>query len=596
MAVQPADRVTAASVHVGRGRGSALPGSAAPDSASRDSVARAQTARGKVPLWSGSTDRWSLAAQLSGLLVLVLLVVGVPVLVQSARSAEASARAEAIARSRATAYALAGTPWVAEAALSADPPAVLAGPIEQVRAANDLLFVIVMSPEGVRWTHPDPTHIGGAYIGGLAAAQAGGEVVEEFTGSLGPSIRVVVPARRDGRIVALISTAVSIEGVQRVVGQRMLQVGLLTVLSLGLGAAGIALIVRHLRRQTRGVGPIELARLHSYHEALLHSVRSGLILIGNDGSVVLCNDEARTLVATPEVRPGEVVSDLWLDADLAELLTSGRSCDGEVFVEDGRALVVTQQPAVFEGETLGRVVTLRDRTDLIRLTGELDSLRSFSEMLRSRAHEADNRLHTVIMLVELGRGDEAIRFATDTIAQSQALVDTVTGAVRDAPLAALLLGKSAQAEERGVTLELTDGIAIPDVGAASVDLVVVLGNLIDNAVDAAASGPEPRWVEVDGYLDAGGRLVLEVLDSGPGIPPELVERAFQRGWSTKNPHEAGRPHGRGIGLSLVAGAIRRLAGGLEVGTSPSRFVVRVPLPRNDAIGDVGNAVQEGRRT
>lgn len=504
----------------------------------------------------------------------------------SLRAAEESARNEAIARARSTAEALAETPWVVAAAKSLNPTAELADPVAQIQKDNNLSFVVVMDTDGTRWTHPDPTQIGRTYQGSIAEAVRGGIVVEEFLGTLGRSVRVVVPVTSEGRVVALVAAGVLMESVRRISAERAPQFAAVSAASLTLGTLGAWAITRRIHRQTRGLGPLGLGRLHSYHEALLHSVRAGLVLVGRDGTVVLCNDEARKLVGTAEVTPGQHVADLWLDPELGELLNSGRECEGEIFVENGRALVVTQVRAVLDGEDLGWVTTLRDRTDLVRLTGELDSLRSFSDMLRSRAHEADNRLHAVIMLIEMGCSDEAIDLATATIEQSQALVDTVTAAVQDAPLAALLLGKSAQAEERGVRLRLADNLAVPNTGLASVDVLVVLGNLIDNAVDAAANGEEPRWVEVGGVVEhADGASVVrfEVADSGPGIPPDLVESAFQRGWSTKVQSDL-RPQGRGLGLSLVAGTVRRLGGRIEVERAPFRFVVWLPLPESVTSG------------
>jgi two-component system, CitB family, sensor kinase len=535
---------------------------------------------GHVPLWSASGERWSLSAQVLALVAVMLLLVLVPVEILSWESTQEEARAEAVARAQAAAATLADSPWVIAAASAPDPTALLASTVEQVRVANGLLFIVVMDTSGTRWTHPDPTQIGRTYVGDIAAAAAGGAVVEEFSGTLGRSVRVVVPVRDGGRVVALVSAGVSMDTVHAVGLQRGLQLAAIGAASLALGAFGTWLIARRVRRQTRGLGPRGLDRLHSYYEALLHSVRAGLVLVNRDGSVVVCNDEAAQLLGT-DAGTGRAVDEWGLDRDLTELMASGRACAGETYAVAGRALVVTQAPAVLDGQELGWVTTLLDRTDLVRLTGELDTLRSFSEMLRSRAHEADNRLHTVIMLVELGRPHQAVEFATSTIEQSQALVDAVTSAVTDAPLAALLLGKSAQADERGVALRLADDLTVPNTGLASSDLLVVLGNLIDNAIDAAVASPEPRWVRLGGASESSnGRdwIVFEVSDSGAGIPPDRLADAFRRGYSTKQT-ASDRPQGRGLGLALVNGTVRRLGGTLEVSGDPTRFVVRLPVPR-----------------
>ncbi len=569
---------------------------AAPASGGSSKGLRRRVGSRRHGLWSGTQDRWSVSAQLFSLIVLVLAITIAPIWLLAVRSATETARAEAVARAEAAAVALAGSPWLVDAAGSADPPAALRDPIERIRAADNLLFIIVISPDGIRWTHPTGERVGGPYNGSWRPAGAGGKVVEEFTGTLGPSVRVVVPARdASGQVVALVSVAVAMTSVNQLALDRAAPVIWFAAGSLVIGLLGSWAIARRLHRQTRGLGSVGLRRLHTYYEAVLHSLRAGLVMVGKDGTAVLINDHARSLIGMPEIEPGRQVADLWLDPELMELMTSDRECDGEQFVEDGRVLVVTRERAVFDGEDLGWVTTLRDRTELVRLTGEIDSLRSFSEMLRSRAHEADNRMHTVIMLVELGRGQDAIAYATATIASSQEQVEAVTEAVKDAPLAALLLGKSAQAHEHGVELLLADDLDVPSTGERAADVLVIVGNLVDNAIDAVAGIPGERWVRVSGRLD-GARpgsdgddandlpagddpvLVLEISDSGAGVDPADLDRIFTRGWSTKPAQHELRPHGRGLGLSLVSGALRRLGGSINVRRDPWRFVVRVPLP------------------
>lgn len=543
-------------------------------------AAHARRREAASALWSDSTDRWSLSAQLMVWMALMLAVAMLPALWLAANTATRDATNEAISRARAISTTLASSALVIDAAKSANPPAVLDAPIEAIRAANDVLFIIVISPDGIRWSHVVKDRIGDAYLGSTEEARAGGVTVDQYAGTLGPSYRVVVPAYDDGRMVAMVSTGISVESVNRIGWQRALQLLPIALLSLVLGASGVWIVSRRVHRQTHGLGPWELGRLYTFDEAILHTLRAAVVMVGHDGTVVRCNDEALRLIGMPEVQPGQRVTDLQLDPDLSELMSSGQEHDGVTVVEDGRVLVATQLRAVFEGEDLGWVTTLHDRTDLVRLTGELSALQSFSELMRSRAHEADNRMHTMSMLVELGRDAEAVQFATAAIAQSQALIDQVTGAVADAPLAALLLGKFAQADELGVTLRLSADLEVPDFGMSSMELLVIIGNLIDNGIEAAAAAPAPRWVEVDGQVETnedGAVMVLRVTDSGPGISPDLVAAAFRRGWSTKSTAGEG-PAVRGIGLSLVEGTVRRMGGSLSVTTDPSRFEVRVPVP------------------
>jgi sensor histidine kinase regulating citrate/malate metabolism len=246
------------------------------------------------------------------------------------------------------------------------------------------------------------------------------------------------------------------------------------------------------------------------------------------------------------------------------------------------------------------MVTLRDVTELQSLMGELNSERGFTQALRSQAHEAANRLHTVVSLIELGRAEEAVDFATAELELAQALTDQVVAAVSEPVLAALLLGKTAQANERGVELvvsedsRLDDGLLPPSLPAR--DLVTILGNLIDNAVDAAQGSMRAR-VTVTAYTTAAehgrsGRaeLVLRVSDTGAGVDPAHAESVFERGFSTK---PAG-PGGRGLGLALVRQAVTRHEGTLSVTEAAgggAEFEVRLPL--GEGSGSAGDADTAG---
>ncbi|WP_230209267.1 sensor histidine kinase [Nostocoides sp. HKS02] len=255
-------------------------------------------------------------------------------------------------------------------------------------------------------------------------------------------------------------------------------------------------------------------------------------------------------------------------------LTDAEPRQDELHVTAARVLVLNKARAQWEGRALGFVATLRDRTDLEHLTGELDSARGLTEALRSQAHESANRLHAIVSLIELGHPERALSFATEELQLSQLLTDRVVGAVAEPALTALLLGKAAQASERGIDLRIAPDAVWPPHTAPVRDVVTIVGNLIDNAFDAVASSGGERWVEVASRLD-GACVVLSVADSGPGLPPEAVDAAFRRGYSTKAQGSAGR---RGIGLALVAQSVSRLGGSLEVSGPPgARFTVRLPV-------------------
>jgi sensor histidine kinase regulating citrate/malate metabolism len=345
---------------------------------------------------------------------------------------------------------------------------------------------------------------------------------------------------------------------------------------------GAWLLSRRLRRQTHGLGPEELSRLYEFYDAVLHAVREGLLLLDREGRLRLVNDEGQRLLGLPDDAIGRPVRELGLPADVLDaLLADGERVD-DVRLSDDRVLVVSRMPARWRGRELGSVVTLRDHTDLLALSGELDSVRGFAESLRSQAHEAANRLHAVIALIELGHTERALEFATAELREVQSLTDHVIGAVHEPVLAALLLGKAAEANERGVELSLAEDLYLPDAGIDGRDLVTIVGNLIDNAIDAAAAATGLRSVQFGAWVEPGsGMLLLQVADSGAGINPADVGRVFDRGWSTK-PGRNGSG-GRGLGLALVRQSVERHGGTVEVTTSSETtdgavFLVRLPLP------------------
>ncbi|MEU2928839.1 sensor histidine kinase [Streptomyces sp. NPDC007251] len=524
----------------------------------------------------------SLAAQLFAVqAVLIALVVAGYALftyVSDQRQAQdaAASQATAVARS------IADSPSVRAAIRTSDPSARLQPYALQVMRDANVDFVTIMTPSGIRWTHPDPNQIGRRFLGTIAPAQAGHTLTETYTGTLGPSVRAVTPVDDGGRIVGLVSAGIKVETISERVQDQVTALLGVAGATLLLGAVGTYVINARLRRHTHGMNAAELSRMHDYHQAALHAVREGLLMLDGQFRVALINDGGRELlgVGSEEEVVGRSVAGLGLPAPLTGALLSSEPRVDEVHLTASRVLVVNTSP-VSGGERRGTVVTLRDVTELQSLMGELDSERGFTQALRSQAHEAANRLHTVVSLIELGRAEEAVEFATAELELAQALTDQVVAAVSEPVLAALLLGKTAQANERGVELvvspdsRLDDGLLPDDLSAR--DLVTILGNLIDNAVDAAQGSVRAR-VTVTAYA-SDGEVVLRVSDTGPGLDPAHAGLVFQRGFSTK---PAG-PGGRGLGLALVRQAVTRHEGVLTVaesgedGEGGAVFEVRLPL-------------------
>ncbi|TWV33841.1 sensor histidine kinase [Streptomyces misionensis] len=520
----------------------------------------------------------SLAGQLFAMqAVLIAVVVAGYALftyVSDRRQAEdaAARQATAVARS------IADTPTVRDAIRTPDPTAALEPYALKVTRDANVDFVTIMNPDGIRWTHPDRRQIGKRFLGTTAPARRGRTFTETYTGTLGPSVRAVTPVTDGGRIVGLVSAGITVDRISERLQDQVTALLGVAGGALLLGAVGTYVVNARLRRHTHNMNATELSRMHDYHQAALHAVREGLLMLDGRYRVALINDGGRELLGVGEDVVGRSVAGLGLPAPLTGALLSSRPRVDEVHLTASRVLVVNTSP-VSGGEHRGTVVTLRDVTELQSLMGELDTERGFTQALRSQAHEAANRLHTVVSLIELGRAEEAVEFATAELELAQALTDQVVAAVSEPVLAALLLGKTSQANERGVELvvssdsRLDDGLLPDDLPAR--DLVTILGNLIDNAVDAARGSARAR-VTVTAYASAA-ELVLRVTDTGPGVDPGHADLVFERGFSTK---PAG-PGGRGLGLALVRQAVTRREGTLTVSDASADggavFEARLPL-------------------
>ncbi|MFJ6948440.1 ATP-binding protein [Streptomyces wuyuanensis] len=496
----------------------------------------------------------SLAGQLFAMQVVLVAAIVAGFALFSYVTDRAQAEETARRQTTATATAVADFPSVVTALRSADPTALLQPHAERLRKDAGVDFVVIMSPDGRRWTHPEPGEIGHIYLGHIDEARRGHTVSETYTGTLGPSVRTVAPVRDgSGRIVALVSAGITVDKISEQLGKQVTALLGMAGAALALGGAGTYVINARLRRHTHGMNAAELSRMHDYHEATLHAVREGLLMLDGHRRIALINDGARELLGLGGDVVGRGPDELGLPPALTGALLASEPRVDELHLTADRVLVVSTQPVV-GGERRGTVVTLRDHTELQSLTGELDSERGFTQALRAQAHEAANRLHTVVSLIELGRADEAVDFATAELELAQVLTDRVVSAVGEPVLAALLLGKAAQANESGVELVLTDDSRIDD-GVLPPwlpprDLVTILGNLIDNAVEASSAPPpvphEAEKARAEGRLgDGPASLPARVSDAtaGRGAQPPAGPDTAGSGAAAAGPSPVPEPHG-----------------------------------------------------
>ncbi|MFF8974478.1 SpoIIE family protein phosphatase [Streptomyces sp. NPDC014995] len=324
----------------------------------------------------------SVAAQVFVLQVVIVLLLVVAAVVALVLQVRHDSTREARNRSLAVAETFANAPGMAEALRGPDPTAVLQPRAEAAREASGVDFIVVMNTEGIRYTHPKPDRIGKKFVGTLAPAQAGGTVVEEIEGTIGRLVQAVVPVKAaDGRVVGLVSAGITTAHVGGNADRQLPLVLATAAAALALATGGTALVSRRLLRQTHGLGPREMTRMYEHHDAVLHAVREGVIIVGGEGELLLANDEAHRLLNLPPDAERRDVRKLGLDADTAELLASGRVVTDEVHLVGERLLAINQRPTDLAGGPAGSVATLRDSTELRALSGRAEAARERLDML-----------------------------------------------------------------------------------------------------------------------------------------------------------------------------------------------------------------------
>ncbi|MDN3021321.1 sensor histidine kinase [Streptomyces sp. S.PB5] len=511
---------------------------------------------------------------------------------------------QAMRRALAIAQTTAQQPQIAEDLQNT--PYSVDGPVqreaERIRKATKAEYVVIMNTKGVRWSHTDPKEIGGMVSTDPARALAGEEVMEIDEGTLGRSARGKVPLRAsDGTIIGAVSVGIAYDSVRA----RLIHAipGLLAYAggALAVGALAAWIISRRVQKQTRDLAFSDISALLAEREAMLHGIREGVVALDRAGRVRLLNDEAQRLLGIGDEAIGRSPDEALGAGRTADVL-AGRVTGTDLLTVRGQRVLIANRMPTDDG---GAVATLRDRTELEQLGRELDSTRGLIDALRAQDHEHANRMHTLLGFLELEMYDDAVEFVGEVVGDHRATAEQVTEKIEDPLLAALLVGKATVAAERAVALWISDRTRLPDRLIDPRGIVTVVGNLVDNALDAVAGKPHAR-VEVE--LRAEGRTaVLRVRDTGPGIPAEHRELVFTEGWSTKKPPAHGK---RGIGLSLVRRLAERQGGSAtvtEAAGGGAEFTVVLPealagpdlepaLTAPSAAEDAtGNAVEEESR-
>ncbi len=454
---------------------------------------------------------------------------------------------------------------------------------ESVRKATGARFVVVGDHEGRRYSHPVPERIGKLMVGGdnPRALEGGEAYVSKAVGTLGPSMRGKVPIfATSGKIIGVVSVGYLQETVESVTSGYLQRVLLWVCGLFLLGGLGTLLIARDVKRSIFGLEPNEIARLFRERNAILDSIREGVVAINDEGNVTMLDHEAaKILKIQSESGIGAPIESILPQTKMLEVLKSGEEQFDQEMMIGGIEVVVNRVPIWQNNRVTGVVSSFRRKEEIDRLAQELTQIQEYSEVLRAQTHEYSNKLHTLAGLIQLGSHKEALDLIGRETSGYQELLGTLAETVPEPLLSAIILGKYNRAQELRINFQLDPESRMIDIpeNINREKIVTILGNLLENAIEAAQENTTEKQMVQLSMTDFGNDLIFEVEDSGSGIEDESIDLAIQHGFSTKS------GTGRGIGLSLVHENLEYLGGHLTVVRSSlggMRFTFYIPKYTN----------------
>ncbi|KIL35948.1 histidine kinase [Cohnella kolymensis] len=465
-----------------------------------------------------------------------------------------------------------------------NPAATIQPMVDEIRKQTDAEFIVVGNRDGIRYSHPIASRIGQSMVGGdNGPVFLGQSIVSQATGTLGLSLRGKTPIFNERHeVIGVVSVGFLIEDINKQAYQFRNTIIAIALVALLLGAAGAAIIANNVKRSIMGLEPEDIGRLYQEQEAVLESIHEGIITVDKKGVITLVNQNALSILGTEDKSEiiGRPISELVPYMTPPEAIQKGLAEFDSELVVGGNVVVVNRLPVKDRnGTVIGAVSSFRNKSELYLLTQQLSQLKQYADGLRAQTHEYSNKLHTISGLIQLESYREAIDFITRESDTQSDLLKLITKEIPDPIIGGLLIGKINRARELKIRLNIDEGSTFKDV-PPSIDrnqLVTILGNLLDNAMEAVLANDKDKHVNIL-LTDLGQDLIVEIEDNGPGIPAEWWDRIFEVGFSTKNGEK------RGLGLALVSRAVEQLGGLIEHHpgqTAGTRFFVAIPKNGRD---------------
>ncbi|EKJ8218013.1 sensor histidine kinase [Citrobacter sedlakii] len=486
---------------------------------------------------------------------------------------------EALAdKALAVARTLADSPEIRQGLMKKPEESGIQAIAEAVRKRNDMLFIVVTDMQSLRYSHPEAQRIGQPFKGDdILLALDGKENVAINRGFLAKALRVFTPIYDEQhRQIGVVAIGLELSRVTEQINDSRGSIIWSILFGVLVGLLGTWVLVKVLKRILFGLEPYEISTLFEQRQAMLQSIKEGVIAVDASGEVTLINAAAQELLSyrkSPDDAQLSTLSHAWSQVvDLTEVLRDGTPHrDEEINIKD-RLLLINTVPVRSNGKIIGAISTFRDKTEVRQLMQRLDGMVNYADSLRERSHEFMNKLHVILGLLHLKRYKQLEDYIIKTANNYQEEIGSLLGKIKSPVIAGFLLSKINRTSDAGHKLLISHDSQLPDSGNENqvAVLITVLGNLIENALDALAEQPGGE-ISVSLYY-RNGWLHCEVNDDGPGITPERIDSIFEKGVSSKGT-------GRGVGLALVKQQVESLGGNIFVESEPgvfTQFFVQIP--------------------
>lgn len=449
---------------------------------------------------------------------------------------------------------------------------------ERIRESFGAEYIVVGDEEGIRIAHPDETEIGHPMVGGdnEGALIYGESYISLADGSLGTAVRGKTAVFNDeGAIIGVVSVGFMIEYIDSVFQQGFIVFIIWISLIFLFGLIASRLLARNIRRDTFGLEPYQIARLYKERQAIIESVKEGLLATDQNGIITLMNQSAKEMLMIKEDIIGKPINQALPNSEMADVLGSQAGTGSLETTYRNKRFIIHYHIIKENGIYGGKVASFQYRSEMNELINALSEMQQYSRDLRAQTHEHTNKMYAISGWLQLGLKQKAVDFIHQETGTQQRDDSLLFEQIKDPTIQAILIGKRSKASEKKIEFQVDAESTVEWIWPQSVaaSLVTIIGNIVDNAFDAVISVEQPR---VDLFMtDVADELIIEVADNGPGIDQSIMSRLFEQGVSTKNGGD------RGYGLALVQAALTEVDGSVEVeANTPQGTIVSLYIPKN----------------